>query len=106
MRHDDEDEMNGNRHDELHDEDLDDEEEEVCLSRCNDEKRKGSSKNEELTEHECEQDFFNLLIDEHVCNNLHYVCLQTLTHEEDKFYRKRQKKNQNSGKKHSMLKKA
>ena len=105
MRHDGEEEMNGNRHHELHDEDLDDKEEEVCLSRRNDDKRKGSSKNEELTEHECEQEIFNLLIDEHVCNNLHDVCLHTLTHEEDKFYRKRQKKNQNSRKKYSMLKK-
>ena len=76
---------NENRHQELHEEDLDDEEDEVCLLRCNDEKRAEHSRNDkELTEHEYEIDFFNLLIDECVCNNLCNVCLRTLTHEENK----------------------
>ena len=75
--------------------------------RHNDEKHKEkSSKNEELTENECEQECFNLLIDEHVCNNLHDVCLLDLTHEEKtKFYRRKKKKNQNSRKKKIMQKK-
>ena len=37
-----------------------------------------------MTEKEHEQECFNLLIDEHVCNNLHNVCLYNLTHEEKK----------------------
>ena len=49
-RHDEEEDMNGNRHHELHEEDLEDEENEGCLLRCNDEKREENSRNnEELT---------------------------------------------------------
>ena len=70
----------------MYEEDVDDEEEEVCHLRCNNEKvKEKTSKNEELTENECEQECFNLLIDEHAWNNLHNVCLHNLTHEEDKF---------------------
>ena len=60
--------------------------------KCNDKKREGNARNnDELIENEYEIVFFNLLIDECVCNNLCIVCLHTLTHEEDKFWQEEAK---------------
>ena len=51
-------------------------------------KEKDSNK-EEWTEHEHEIEFFNVLIDNCMCDNLHNVCLHTLTHEEDKIQKEK-----------------
>ena len=60
--------------------------------KCNDKKIEGNARNnDELTEHECEIEFFNLLINECVCNNLCNVCLHALTHEEDKILQEKAK---------------
>ena len=68
----------------MYEEDLDDKEEEVCRSRCNEETVKESSKAEQSTEEEREKEDFNVLINERVCNDFYNVCLRNLTHEEYK----------------------
>ena len=78
----------------------------MCRLRHNNEKIKEKSrKNEELTENKHEQECFNLLIDECVCNNLHNICLHNSTHEEDNILQEEVKKNKNIGKKNFMQKK-
>ena len=79
-----EEEKNGNRHNELYEEDSDNEEEEVCRLRNDDDKvKEKSNETDILTEKEHEQEHFNLLIDECACNDSCNVCLHSLTNEED-----------------------
>ena len=78
----------------MHEKDSDDEEEtEYCDVRNNDEKVKMSNETEELTEITCEQEHFNLLIDERVCNNLCNFCFHDLTYEENKILQDEEKEN-------------
>ena len=58
----------------MHEEDLDDEEEEVRRLGCNEENVKDESgKTEESTEEEREKECFNMLINECVCNDFYNV---------------------------------
>ena len=63
--------------------DLDNEEEEVCHGdgENNNDKAKTLNEPKESTEKEHEQECFELLIDECMCNNLHNVCLCDLINE-------------------------
>ena len=62
--------------------DSDDEEEEACHSdvRSGDDRVKTVNKSE-LTEKEHEQEYFEFLIDECMCNTFYNVCLYNLTNE-------------------------
>ena len=82
-----------NRHDELH-VDSDDEEEEACQSdRTSDTNEVKIVASDELTEKEDEEECFEVLIDEHMCNNLYDVCLCDLTNEENKILHEEEIKN-------------
>ena len=88
-----------NRHRDLYEEDVDSEEDDDCHVNFNDiETKENDSNKEELTEHEHEVEFFNVLIDNCMCDGSHDVCLHSLTQEEDKIQKEKANKEVNSGK--------
>ena len=77
----------------LYEEDEDGEEDEGCHANFNENEIEGNDRNkEELMEHEHEIEFFNVLIDDCMCDNLCNVYLHALTHEEDKIQKEKQTK--------------
>ena len=93
--HDDNEEgSNENRCKELHDDDSENEEEDShhCDVINNNDEVKTLKEPEEFVEKEHEQEHFDLLIDEHMCNTFHNVCLCNLINEDLFFYRKTEEK--------------